>query len=174
MVDMEFSRPVKLDAIGSEGPVTVEADAAERAALAERFGLLSLDALSATLALDRTAGEIVAVTGQVRARLSQPCVATAVPVHETIDAPVLLRMVPPGSLARAEEEVELGDSELDVLEHDGRFVDLGEIAAQSMALALDPYPRAPDAEATLKEAGVVAEDEHATGPFAALKALKKD
>jgi hypothetical protein len=59
---------------------------------------------------------------------------------------------------------------MDVQFHDGTAIDVGEAVAQSLALALDPYPRAPDAEAALKEAGVTSEAE--TGPFAALAALK--
>jgi hypothetical protein len=39
-----------------------------------------------------------------------------------------------------------------------------------MALALDPFPRAPDADDVLKAAGVLSEGE--AGPFAALRALK--
>jgi hypothetical protein len=39
-----------------------------------------------------------------------------------------------------------------------------------MVLALDPFPRSPDADAILKAAGVV--DETEVGPFAILKGLK--
>jgi hypothetical protein len=59
---------------------------------------------------------------------------------------------------------------LDIVFHDGAAIDIGEAIAQTLALALDPYPRAPDAEAALKEAGVKSEAE--AGPFAALAALK--
>ena len=41
---------------------------------------------------------------------------------------------------------------------------------QTMALALDPFPRSPEAEAVLREAGVVSEDEHR--PISALHGLK--
>ncbi len=39
-----------------------------------------------------------------------------------------------------------------------------------MALSLDPFPRSPNAAATLKEAGVISEDE--AGPLGALSGLK--
>ena len=39
-----------------------------------------------------------------------------------------------------------------------------------MALALDPFPRGPGAEAALKVAGVISEEE--AGPFGALAGLK--
>jgi hypothetical protein len=37
-------------------------------------------------------------------------------------------------------------------------------------LSLDPYPRSPDADAALQQAGVISEDQ--AGPFAALAARK--
>ena len=45
-------------------------------------------------------------------------------------------------------------------------IDLGEAVAQQLAIALDPYPRAPGA--ALPE-----EPRAAGGPFAALKSLKR-
>ena len=53
-------------------------------------------------------------------------------------------------------------------------IDLGEAAAETLLLALDPYPRAPNADAVLREAGVKpeGEEEREPGPFAALAALK--
>ena len=59
----EWSRPEKIDTIGErEKPVAIEADAVERAALAERFGLLSIDRLQADLIVRRDAAGIL-VTG---------------------------------------------------------------------------------------------------------------
>jgi len=49
--------------------------------------------------------------------------------------------------------------------------DLGEAVAQTLALAIDPYATRPESERVRKE-GVVS-DEAASGPFAALAALKK-
>ena len=62
---------------------------------------------------------------------------------------------------------------LDVIKLDGGkagSVDLGEAAAETMALALDPYPRAPEAPNVLREAGVLSEEE--AGPFGALAGLR--
>jgi len=55
--------------------------------------------------------------------------------------------------------------------HDGQLIDLGEAVAQSLGLALDPYPRSPNADALLKAAGVKREDE--AGPFGVLASLKE-
>jgi uncharacterized metal-binding protein YceD (DUF177 family) len=69
-----------------------------------------------------------------------------------------------------QDEVELGDSDIDVIPYEGGTIDLGEVAAETMALALDPFPRGPNAEAVLKEAGVLSEEQ--AGPFGVLAALK--
>ncbi len=54
-------------------------------------------------------------------------------------------------------------------EHDGQAVDLGEAIAQTLGLAINPFPRAPNADEVLKAAGVMqAED---ASPFARLKGL---
>jgi len=165
----EFSRPLRLDAIGSEAVSRrIEAEAEERAALARRFGLLALDSLAAELAVSRDAAGIL-VDGRIAARLVQACVATGEPVPAAIDAPFRLRFVED---TPAGEEIELGEDDLDTLLIEGGAVDLGEAAAETLALEIDPYPRCPNAAEALRAAGVVSEDEVETGPFAALKALK--
>lgn len=169
MREAEFSRSVRLDMLGDAPRAErIEADATERAALARRFGLTALDTLAAELTLIRE-GEIVTLTGRLRARATQACVASAAPVPAEIDEPIAL-VFRPAPTGGPDEEIELDEGEMDVAFHDGATIDVGEAVAQSLALALDPYPRAPDAEAALREAGVKSEAE--AGPFAALAALK--
>ena len=74
--------------------------------------------------------------------------------------------------AQPDEEIELGEDEMDVVFHDGAMIDLGAALTDTLALALDPYPRSPNAEAALKAAGVLSEEQ--AGPFAALTKLKGD
>lgn len=171
MSENEFSRPIRLDTLGDmERAESIEADAAERAALARRFGLVALDALSAQLTLLRQ-GEEVLLAGQLHAGAIQSCVASGAPVPAEIDEPIALVFRPVPVDGAPDEEIELEDDELDVVFYDGAAIDLGEAVAQSLALALDPYPRAPEAAAALKDAGVKSEAE--AGPFAALAALKE-
>jgi hypothetical protein len=68
--------------------------------------------------------------------------------------------------------VELSEEELDDIPYTGPAFDLGEAVAQSLALAIDPYAAGPEADAVRKETGLT--DKQASGPFAALAALKKD
>ncbi len=170
MTDTEFSRLIRFDALGSAPhSLSIHADEAERAALARRFGLIALDRLAAELTLVRD-GDAVTLTGRLEAQATQACVASAAPVNAAIDEPIALLFRPAPAEAQSDDEIELGEGEMDVMFHDGAAIDVGEAVAQSLALALDPYPRAPDAEAALKEAGV--KDETEAGPFAALAALK--
>lgn len=166
---LELSRPVRLDTLGdAPREVAVVADEAERAALARRFGLLALAELRATVDLRQEAGRI-ACTGRLYAQAIQACVASGEPVPAVLDEDFALAFVPAQS-GRGEEEVELDAADLDLVEYDGAAVDVGEAVAQTLGLALDPFPRASGADAALRAAGVI--DEDAAGPFGALKALR--
>jgi uncharacterized metal-binding protein YceD (DUF177 family) len=166
----EFSRTYKADAIGRLAPrLQIAAKQDERDALAKRFGLAALDRLEADYGLAIEDGAITA-RGRVRAALAQPCVATGVPVPETIDSDFLLRFVVEGDDVPEGEELELDANDCDTIGYDGQLIDMGEAVAETMALAMTPYPRAADADAYLKESGVLSEDQ--AGPFAALLALK--
>ena len=166
----EFSRVVALDTIGdAPRAMTLEANANERLALARRFRLVAIETLSAKASLSRRA-EVVTATGRLAAAVVQSCVATGAPVPEQIDEPFEIVFRPQPAGARPDEEIELDESEMDVVFYEGGAIDLGEAVAETLALALDPYPRAPDAEATLKAAGVKSEAE--AGPFGALASLR--
>ncbi len=167
MTAPEFSRPHRLDRIGgAEAEIAITADAAERTALAKRFGLIAIGLLEARYALRRDATGIFA-RGHLRARVTQACVVTGEPLPAAIDEDFALRFLPEDS--EAGDEVELSESECDTIFYTGGAIDLGEAAAETLALALDPFPRSPDAVAALREAGVLSEEEAApVGAFAAL------
>lgn len=166
----EFSRPVAIDTIGEVSrAMALEADADERLALARRFGLVAIDHLSAEISLSRLA-DGVKVTGRLIAAAVQSCVATAVPVPEAVDEPFEIIFRPLPANARPDEEIELGEAEMDVVFYDGGAIDLGDALAETLVLALDPYPRAPGADEALKAAGVKSEAE--AGPFGALAGLR--
>ncbi len=69
-----------------------------------------------------------------------------------------------------DEEVELGEK-IATWSSTTVQIDLGSAIADTLALSIDPYPRSASAEAALKEAGVLSEEQ--ASPFAALAALKK-
>lgn len=170
----EFSRPVRLDRLGAAPhAVSIEANAEERAALAERFGLIGIDSLAAEAGLVRS-GEQVTATGRLSARVTQRCVATAEPVEEAVDETFTIIFRPEPVEIAGEEEIELSEAEMDVVFYDGAAADLGEAVAETLSLSLNPYPRVADADEVLREAGVKSEAEAKAdaSPFAALAALK--
>ncbi|MFZ2997875.1 YceD family protein [Sphingobium sp.] len=166
----EFSRPLRIDQIGRlSGSTTIVADAAEREALMRRFGLIELDLLEADYGIGDENGSIVA-RGRVRARLSQTCVATGLPVPENMDADFVLRFVVESDDLSDADELELDAQDCDTIGYDGQVIDMGEAVAETMALTMEIYPRAPQADAVLEEAGVLSEEQ--ASPFAVLQALK--
>lgn len=166
----EFSRTITLDTIGETSrTVSIEADEAERAALARRFGLRSIGQLKADAKIALRSGTPFA-EGRIMANVVQNCVVTDDPLPATIDESFTIRFVPEASAQGVADEVELSADECDTVFYAGGAIDLGEAAAETMALALDPFPRGPNADAALRDAGVIGESE--AGPFGALKALK--
>lgn len=172
----EFSRLVRVHDIGTlPRHEALTATAAERAALSARFGLLALDRLDATLQVVERAGGI-AVTGTVRAAGTQPCAVSDEPVPFDLDEAVDLLF---GTAAVPDAaELELTVPDLDTLPLDGDDLDLGEAVAQSLGLALDPYPRAPDEVRAAAARFIISEEEAAAraaadkaaaNPFGALR-----
>ena len=165
----DFGHRLTLHRIRDGDRLDLVADADERAAVAARLDLPSLERLEAHAVLRRN-GETIQASGRVKAALEQRCVATGEPLPVRLDEAFDLRFIPAPITAGGDEEFELGADELDTLFHDGQAIDLGAAIADSLALALDPYPRSPDAADALRQAGVISEEE--AGPFAALAALK--
>jgi uncharacterized metal-binding protein YceD (DUF177 family) len=166
----EFSHVVPLSEIGGKAVHhTLLANDAERAALAKRFGLTALDSLTAEVTLSSDDIGIIA-TGSLAADVMQICVVSGAPVPRHIAESFAIRFSPE-PIFEPDSEIELEVEETDTMFHDGRVIDLGEAVAQTLALAIDPFPRSPDAEDVLQEAGL--KDEQPTGPFAALAALRK-
>jgi len=146
-----FSRVMRVHALPKEGQtVAIEASPAEREALAAFLKLPSIEALSASLALKRSASGGVRVTGAVHGEVTQVCVVSLEPFPATIDEEIDVRFAPRadgGTARRPADEPEsfsmAGEDEPDPI-IDGK-IDLGALAAEFFALGLDPYPRKPGA-----------------------------
>ena len=168
MID-RFAHHLRLDQIRDGERVDLSADEAERGAVAKRLGLQQVERLEAHVTLAKT-GAIVRASGRLNASLDQSCVVTNDPVPAHIDEPFELVFMPEPPTTGHDEEIELGESDCDVVFYDGAAIDLGTAIADTLALSLDPYPRSAGADAALKEAGVLTEAE--ASPFAALAKLK--
>jgi uncharacterized metal-binding protein YceD (DUF177 family) len=165
-----FAHHLRLDQIRDGERLDLIAEEAELRSIAKRLGLPSIDRLEAHVTLSKT-GDVVGAEGRLIAALEQSCVVTGDPVSAHVDEPFALLFTPEPPAGGPDEEIELGESDCDVVFYDGAAIDLGSAIADTLALSIDPYPRSASAEAALKEAGVLTEEQ--AGPFAALAALKK-
>ena len=168
MSNSEFPRPFDRRYLPGQA-VVVEASPEECAALAARFLLPAVHSLRAEITL-LADGLAVLANGRLKARVVQACAVSGEDLPQVVDEAVALRFVPEGAPATPGEEVEIGANECDEIGYSGTQFDLGEALAQSLVLALDPFATGPGAEAARRAAGLL--DEQASGPFAALAALK--
>lgn len=166
----EFSRIIDTRSIGND-PVRLEANEAERAALAKRFGIVAIDHLNAEVALEPIKGMVLA-TGSLTAKIVQSCAVSAEDLPVTVAELLSLRFVRERSPSRSDEELELAIDDLDEIEFNGTQFDLGEAVAQSLALAIDPFLEGPGADEFRRTSGLFGDD--TANPFAVLAKLKKD
>lgn len=170
----EFSRPIAADQIGpQETEREIVANAAERVRLVERFGLLALDRLTATLNLKRGRGGLIQVCGRFEAEVVQACVVTLEPVQSRLSESFAVAFGTGSAAAAGAVVIGLEDEDPPEELIEGR-IDLGETVAQQLAVALDPYPHAPGADEK-PEASDHGEPgaETTASPFAALARLRE-
>ncbi|MEI9410848.1 MULTISPECIES: YceD family protein [Mesorhizobium] len=132
-------------------PVVIGADPAQRAALAEAHGLLSVEAYRAELLVTSWKRNGVKVSGRVEADITQACIVTLDPVQAHIDEPVEALLLPEDSKLGRQGFESAGEILLDADGPDspetfsGDTIDVGALAEQFFGLAIDPYPRKPGA-----------------------------
>jgi hypothetical protein len=187
-----FSRPLLVEEVPTEGlDLTVSATEAERQAIAREDGLEGLAKLEGSLHVEPWRKDGLAVTGEMRARVTQFCVVTLDPFDSEIVEPIDVKFAPAdvsaasspvtshGEANRARRrppqfegmpvpkaEFEGEDPPDPIL---GREIDLGALVAEFLALGLDPYPRKPGVE--FEEPRPAGED-IAESPFSKLQGLK--
>ena len=171
-----WSVPIAVEQIPDTGlHRDLQAGRAARDAMAEVAGLREILSASASIDVTPDSGGRFRVAGWVRARIGQICVVTLDPIENDIDEPIDLIFAPPEQIPdladlvddTAESEAEIPDPPEPI---ENGVIDLGRLATDALFLAIDPYPRKPDAAF---EPLVVAPDPE-DHPFAALKALKLD
>lgn len=179
----EFSRIVKTEEmVSGKEKLVVEANEKERAALAERFELVSINSLRAELEVKTASNGEVTVRGPMSAEIVQNCVATLEPVPETVEDTVEVLFSPhvseddmpsnPDDLENLSEEELMALLEQPEPLVDGK-IDLGEVVAQFLAVAMDPYPRKDDAELPESIQSEEEVDADKPNPFAQLAGLKE-
>ena len=172
-----FQRPFAVDQIPDTGLTDrIEANAGERAAIAELLALDSLDRLTFDFALKPLGRGRVGLKGRVEAAATQACVITLEPVPAEIVQDVEARFWPESDIVLDESSAqEMTPEAADAVPEPivGDAIDLGQFAYETLAAELDPYPRQEGAEFRWQEAADEGEGGNEGGPFAALKALKR-
>jgi len=138
----EFYRPVAVERIGgADFSQHIEATDAERDALARRLGIPALAMLACDFRLRRAGQGVIFAEARLQARASRVCVVSLDEFETGVAFDFRVRFVP------AALESEAFDLEADdEIPYEANEIDLGEAAVQELVLALDPYPRKPDAE----------------------------
>lgn len=158
---------------------SVRATSDELKAVAERFGLLAAESLEADITVqakghDGNAGIFIA--GEVRAKVIQKCIVSLDPVPETISTPLELLLVSPEVADKMDADENYLDAdapEYDALE--GPDVAVGDIVAQTVAVSMNPYPRAENAVADTgnnAHVSIDAPEIERENPFSVLSGLK--
>ncbi len=165
MTPLELFRPIPADRVGETGLiVTVEANDTERAAIARRLFVPSVEALQCRWSLRAAPGGVVEADGSLRARLHQECVVSLDPFAVEVVEEFAVRFVPAGDESDDGDDPDVPDE----LAIENGTLELGEATVEQLALALDPYPRKPGA--VLPEDAGDAPD----NPFGALAKLRKE
>ncbi|MBZ9744362.1 DUF177 domain-containing protein [Mesorhizobium sp. CO1-1-7] len=132
-------------------PVVIEADAAQRAALAEAHGLLSVETYRAELLVTSWKRNGVKVSGRVEADITQACIVTLDSIEAHVEEPFEALLLPEDSKLGRQGFEGGGEILLDADGPDspetfsGDTIDVGALAEQFFGLAIDPYPRKPGA-----------------------------
>lgn len=172
------ARRVRLAQLPRDGlALRFDADEAERREIAERLGLLSLEAMTAELVAAPWRREGASLRGRLRATVLQESVVSLEPVRQTIDEPVDLTFVPESSQSAVPARGEAGEIEIDPEGEDppdtldGDAIDVAGALSEMLALAIDPYPRSAS-ESFASQIAAEPEEERRPSPFAGLSALK--
>ena len=147
----------------------LEADEAQRAAIAKTLKLQSLPSLSADVSL-KAWMDGVAIKGRLKAVVGQICSVSLDRFEQPLEGEIDLRAVPPDSPHAPVAEGGEVDYDPDAPDPPdvltGDAVDLAAYVVEHLALEIDPFPRKPGATFDYQP------PDELESPFAALKALK--
>lgn len=155
---------------------TLEPDGDARAAIAEELGIIGIKKLRFTGTLAPAGKRDWLLEAQLGATVVQSCVVTLDPVTTRIDEDVTRRY-----MAEVPELPEMSGSEVEMPEDDTvealpETLDLAEVMAEALSLALPAFPRAEGAalgEAVYAEDGVQPMRDEDAKPFAGLASLRE-
>jgi len=172
---LPLSHDYNLARLGNAGDaVTFTADPAQRAAIARWSGVVSVEALQVKVDIRKLAPTRFALTFKLTADVTQSCVVSLEPVKSHLERGFDRELHFIGSSIRhkaPESETELvldSDPEEGPEEIQSLHYDLAVPVLEEYALSLEPYPRRPGVEFSVK----TDPEGRPESPFAVLKGLK--
>jgi hypothetical protein len=169
-----FSHLVNVEEVPEQGiDLAISADASVRQALAAADGLAAIESLEADVHVARRGISEFNVSGTLRAKVTQVCVLSLEPFDTDIVEEIDVDFAPPSKAAVAEARAVtlLGGSAAAERDPPDAIVDgaidIGALAAEFLALGIDPYPKKPGVEFV----AVNAHEEKDEKPFDVLKKL---
>ena len=167
-----WEHKVRFDAARKGLSVTLTADDAQRRLIAENFGMISLDALTAVVTTRQVKGltPLVHVHVDLKGEVTQECGVTLDAFSHAIESQLDLDCIQAGDVTAEVEEVGEAELRLDDLDEPDVItngqIDLGLYVIEALGEAYDPFARKPGAVFE----DIIAEPE--PSPFAALAKLK--
>lgn len=177
--NIPFSFPVKIGHVSTNAvTIKLEASEIERDGLAELWNIVAVEELSAEVRLSRWKRDGVRVAGYFKGQLAQKCVVSLQTIPTLIEDEFVAHFVPETSKLARLNDVQNGEIIIDVDGPDipdtfaGNMLDIAEVVAEYAAMAIDPYPRDPEAQVEQKFQQKADDDDKAPSPFAALASIK--
>ena len=176
----DFSYKVKVGHV-SANPVTVRiaADPEDLERLARQWNVPEVQSFEAEMTLGRWKRDGVRVAGQVRSTIVQQCVVSLDPVTQQIDEAFEAVFLPENSRLAKRGVDGNGEMFLDPEGPDlpetfsGDSIDVGGVAAEFAALAIDLYPRKEGLDYADRVESDATTDKKPS-PFAVLQGFKRD
>ncbi len=171
---VEFSYIVTIEPWPADGiALDLVATEAELRYLASRFDLADVTALKASGRIEQTSDGLV-LSGALEADAVQTCVVTLKPVACAVNVTFQrrFRRRDEQGLEGDLDEIQLDGVEADIDVIESNEINIGEVIAEEFCLALDPYPRADDADRYMSEVQGTLDKEaeqNAENPFAKLR-----
>lgn len=177
---LEFSRIIEIaDLRDQRTTIGLTATEEEAAALASRFDVIAMRNFKASVVLTPFAtGNKVALKAKFEAEVEQKCVVTLVALVNRVEGYFFAEFVQ-DVFSDNHNDIEFAIDDDDPPEPivDGR-IEIGELFAQHLGLAIDPFPRAPGAvfESVILDNAPPAQlmRDGRPSPFAVLKRLKTE
>lgn len=172
-----YTHRFDLATVSGRTEIVLSASAAERAAIASWLGAVSVDSFEAKVRIARKGDDHYVYEAEFAIGVTQSCVITLEPVRSTLEGEFERSfLIAPKQSAR-HEALQPRSRKIEVIEGEeeepelvaGSEIDLAAPVLEELALALDPYPKAPGATLPATEEPAAPRE----SPFAVLEKLKQ-